>query len=682
METADLQTQVLRIGGMTCVNCQNRIEKKLKSLAGIDAVTVDYNTGTATITYNASVITFDEIKAVIEQLGYKALDKEAQTPVSRIIGTLVIILALYTLLRMFSISGLAASFPRAEEGMGYGMLLVIGLLTSVHCIAMCGGINLSQSLGSGIRDRGSGGKSPPSLQSAYGGLPLPPSAGVSENKHSVKLCPFDEGGTARAQENAPVCDKGGLALVSPAGDTPATPPSSVPRSLLPSILYNGGRLISYTAVGVAVGALGSAITVSGRLQGAVMLLAGILMLIMGINMLGLFPALRRIVPRMPKFFAKKINEKTTGRGPLIVGVLNGFMPCGPLQAIQLYALSTGSPVRGGVSMFLFCAGTIPLMFALGALSSYLSSVKGQVFSRRVAQAGAVIIAAMGLAMFTNGWNLAGFVAPFGGITAAAASSRTEGDAFTPVIQNGKQIVNSTLYPNRYPAIVVQQGIPVRWTINAPPGSVNGCNNRLIIREYGIEHTFRPGDNVIEFLPTRTGRFSYSCWMGMIRSTVTVVAEGESVADISEPSIAPAPAGVDIPTDKIALARIIENYQTVEITLTDDGFEPSIVVMQRQTPALWNINIASFDPGNDSLIFPAYYTALGMRQGDNTIQIIPGDDFEFSTGDNVFYGYVKVVNDINFIDIEAIKTEVADYETLIYPEAYFEAAAGGGCACCR
>jgi plastocyanin domain-containing protein len=115
--------------------------------------------------------------------------------------------------------------------------------------------------------------------------------------------------------------------------------------------------------------------------------------------------------------------------------------------------------------------------------------------------------------------------------AAAASSRAEGGAFTPVIQNGMQVVNSTLYPNRYPAIVVQQGIPVRWTINAPQGSINGCNNRFIIREYGIEHTFRPGDNVIEFTPTRTGRFSYSCWMGMIRSTITVVAEGEGIADV-------------------------------------------------------------------------------------------------------------------------------------------------------
>jgi plastocyanin domain-containing protein len=250
------------------------------------------------------------------------------------------------------------------------------------------------------------------------------------------------------------------------------------------------------------------------------------------------------------------------------------------------------------------------------------------------------------------------------------------------VQNGYQIINSTLFPNRYPAITVQQGIPVRWTINAPQGSITGCNNRFIIREYGIEHTFKTGDNVIEFLPAKTGRFSYSCWMGMIRSSITVVAQGENITALPEPDIAPKPAGVDIPTSAVAVAQIKENYQMVEINLSDEGFEPAIVVLQRQLPALWNINISSNDPGNSRLIFPAYYTVLDTEQGNNPIRIIPVDDFEFSTGDNIFYGYVKVVNDINNVDIEAVKAEVANFETLIYPEAYFESAlSGGGCACC-
>jgi sulfite exporter TauE/SafE/copper chaperone CopZ len=629
METGDLQTQTLRIGGMTCVNCQNRIEKKLKNTAGVRDAAVSYETGTASVTYDPSAIALSEIKAAIEELGYKAREEKEQASsdrdVPQFIGTLVIILALYMLLRVFSTSGLAAAFPVAQAGMGYGMVLIIGLVTSVHCIAMCGGINLSQTLRKGSS---------------------PGSKNFTTEFH---------------------------------GEIGSTAHYSL---LFPAILYNAGRLLSYTVVGVVVGALGSVITVSGRFQGAVLLLAGIFMLVMGINMLGLFPWLRRFIPHMPKIFIKKIDEQKTGKGPLVVGFLNGFMPCGPLQAMQLYALSTGSPIRGGISMFLFCMGTIPLMFALGAIGSItaggiLSGAKGQMFSRRVMQAGAVLIAAMGLVMFTNGWNLTGFGSPLDRAYMSPASLRNEGP---PMIQNGVQVVNSTLLPNRYPAITVQQGIPVRWIINAPQGSINGCNNRFIIREYGIEHTFRPGDNVIEFLPAKTGRFSYSCWMGMIRSSITVVAEGESIANVPEPVIAPASAGVDIPVDAVAVAQIMGNYQIVEINLTDDGFEPAVVVMQRQLPTLWNININSLDPGSSRLIFPAYYTVLNMEQGDNPIQIIPGDDFEFSTWDNVFYGYVKVVNDINNVDIEAVKAEAMNFETLIYPEAYFEAAMGG-CACC-
>jgi hypothetical protein len=174
-------------------------------------------------------------------------------------------------------------------------------------------------------------------------------------------------------------------------------------------------------------------------------------------------------------------------------------------------------------MFLFCAGTIPLMFALGAASSALSNARGQAFSRRVMQAGAVLVAALGLVMFSNGWSLSGFTNPPNQTASYNQPSvQASTGVFVPLVQNGVQIVNSTLQPNRYPAITVQRGIPVRWIINAPPGSITGCNNRMIIREYGIQYTFKQGDNVVEFTPTRAGRFIYSCWMAMIYSTITVL----------------------------------------------------------------------------------------------------------------------------------------------------------------
>jgi predicted ATP-dependent Lon-type protease len=68
----------------------------------------------------------------------------------------------------------------------------------------------------------------------------------------------------------------------------------------------------------------------------------------------------------------------------------------------------------------------------------------------------------------------------------------------------------------------------------------------------------------------------------------------------------------------------------------------------------------------------------VGRGDNVIELLPTGDFDFSTADNVFYGFVKVVNDLNDVDIEAVRTEAAGYETLIYPDAYFEAGSVGGC----
>jgi len=91
------------------------------------------------------------------------------------------------------------------------------------------------------------------------------------------------------------------------------------------------------------------------------------------------------------------------------------------------------------------------------------------------------------------------------------------------IDRGPQLVNSTLQPrSAYPSITVEVGRPVRWEIEASPFSLNGCNNRIVIPEYGIEYAFKPGKNVIEFTPKRVGRVPYSCWMGMIPGMITVV----------------------------------------------------------------------------------------------------------------------------------------------------------------
>ncbi|GHV90070.1 heavy metal-binding domain-containing protein [Spirochaetia bacterium] len=621
----DLETRKLRIDGMTCVNCQNKIEKKLRDTAGIEYAEVSYNRGTATVTYNTGTITIQEISSIIEQLDYAVRDGaelQSDTKPGAAINTsgagmLIIILAAFIVLQHFGFIGLFNTFPLARAGMGYGFLFLIGALTSVHCIAMCGGINLSQCI------------------------------------------PHSEAAVAASRIAA----------------------------LRPSLLYNLGRLISYTALGVIVGALGSVISFSGAMKGVVQLAAGLFMVIMGINMLGVFPALRGLTIRMPKVFARKIdNEKNAGsKGPLYIGLLNGLMPCGPLQAMQLYALSTGSPLKGGIAMFLFSLGTFPLMFGLGALSGVLSKK----FTKKVMTVGAALVVILGLTMLSNGWSLSGFSVPVMGSPAAAAPA--QGVELPFRIEGGVQLVNTTLASGRYAPITVQAGIPVKWTIDAPRGSINGCNNRMIIPEYNIEHTFTVGTNVVEFTPKRAGKFRYSCWMGMIRSTITVIEPGQSdtagtdvIDDYNDEPTEPVPAGFRIPVKDISIGTIGEEdgriVQRIQIDITDKGFVPAAVLVQQGTLTALTFNNVSEREENALLRFPAYGQELPMKGGENILGLYPEADFDFSTSDSEYYGYVKVVEDLNTVDMDAIKTEIGNFQTMIYPSDYFQSPGGEGMAC--
>ena len=74
----------------------------------------------------------------------------------------------------------------------------------------------------------------------------------------------------------------------------------------------------------------------------------------------------------------------------------------------------------------------------------------------------------------------------------------------------------------YEPIVVQRNLPVTWTLMVPEEKLIGCNNEILAPELGIAKKLVPGKNTITFTPTKTGIFTFSCWMGMIRSRITVV----------------------------------------------------------------------------------------------------------------------------------------------------------------
>ena len=481
----------LNISGMTCINCQNKIEQTLNHTSGIIHAEVSYDNEDANVEYQEDVITVEQIISVVEGLEYGA-SLQKKTDVQKIINTvslLTIIIALYVMLQSLGILNRLVPSQLADTGMGYGMLFVIGLITSVHCIAMCGGINLSQSFSQG---------------------------------HGLS-----------------------------------------------SLTYNLGRVCSYTVVGFVLGLVGwlagggTSVGLPALVQGILKMIAGIVMVVMGINMLGIFPQLRRFRLRVPGFLAKIIySERAKAGRPFLVGVLNGFLPCGPLQSMWIVALASGNPFAGALSMFLFSLGTVPLMLGLGSIVSVL----GKRFADKVMMVGSVLVVVLGLAMVSQGGILSGLMSQevllvlilacaIAGVIMSLPYRRTTArylsyvlsvliligslvgwslyeknmknaktvDEMGNVIEivDGVQVIHSTLEPGSYPSITVKAGMPVQWIIDAPEGSINGCNYRMLIQDYQVEYTFTTGDNLIEFLPSDTGTVQYSCWMGMIYGNIYV-----------------------------------------------------------------------------------------------------------------------------------------------------------------
>jgi plastocyanin domain-containing protein len=70
------------------------------------------------------------------------------------------------------------------------------------------------------------------------------------------------------------------------------------------------------------------------------------------------------------------------------------------------------------------------------------------------------------------------------------------------------------------ALTVEAGKPVSWVVDGTKAS--GCTQYLVARDFGISQRLQKGENVISFMPTQKGTFTFMCGMGMVRGTMTVV----------------------------------------------------------------------------------------------------------------------------------------------------------------
>jgi sulfite exporter TauE/SafE len=234
-------------------------------------------------------------------------------------------------------------------------IFLIGLLGSVHCIGMCGGIVSALSV------------------------------------------------TTSGRRVIPIA----LAAGHPA--SAAMPLAATGRAFA----YNAGRIASYMTAGAIAGGLAAgARTLAGLapLQTAGYWLANLMLIALGLYLLGAWHGLSRleavgqVLWRQVKPLMKHVLPADTIGKSFALGALWGWLPCGMVYSLLLTAMLTASPLSGAMVMLAFGLGTLPTLLALGMMGATLSRWS----KRRGVRAGAGLL--------VLGFGLLGLARAAGGVS--------------------------------------------------------------------------------------------------------------------------------------------------------------------------------------------------------------------------------------------------------------------------
>ncbi|MEW5831803.1 MAG: sulfite exporter TauE/SafE family protein [Campylobacterota bacterium] len=159
--------------------------------------------------------------------------------------------------------------------------------------------------------------------------------------------------------------------------------------------YNVGRVSSYVILGMVFGAIGSLLTFTMEMHGALFMFAGAVMVITALGMFGvssLIHALERGFSSNALFktlFSRLIKSKSIGSF-FALGVMNGFFPCGFVFFFAAKAAASASVLDGGLIMAAFGLATVPTLLALGQSVSFFKEIAFRQTMNRIA-ASAILI---------------------------------------------------------------------------------------------------------------------------------------------------------------------------------------------------------------------------------------------------------------------------------------------------
>lgn len=190
------------------------------------------------------------------------------------------------------------------------------------------------------------------------------------------------------------------------------------------LVYSGGRILSYTAAGVLVGAIGQAgllMRDAVPVQHLLFALSSLMLVALGLYLAGVWGVVSRLEligsglwARLRPYTTRLLPVNTLPRA-FGLGALWGWLPCGLVYSVLLTALASGSAAQGGLIMLFFGLGTLPNLLAIGL---FWEGIKGWVQSPGVRMTAGLLVAAFGVyglfrvgySFYVNGWTGACHVA--------------------------------------------------------------------------------------------------------------------------------------------------------------------------------------------------------------------------------------------------------------------------------
>jgi sulfite exporter TauE/SafE len=173
-------------------------------------------------------------------------------------------------------------------------------------------------------------------------------------------------------------------------------------ALLPLLSYHLARVTVYAVLGAAVGSLGSLLGVGSRLSsvaGLASVVLGLGVVLFGLGYLGWLPVGR--LEGAGTWFSRATSDALRRGGtaaPLLLGALNGLLPCGLVYSALLLAAAAGGPLPAALAMVAFGLGTIPALLVVGIGARALSARARQTLLR----VAGVFIVVVGLQLALRG----------------------------------------------------------------------------------------------------------------------------------------------------------------------------------------------------------------------------------------------------------------------------------------